>query len=145
MQVSHEWPGLPAGVKFDPSDVQLLEHLAAKCGVGNAKPHVLIDEFIPTLEEDKGICYTHPENLPGEATSKPLIFVWFFPSLCSSKYFITGNLMCKKLPIEINYQRMKQHKILLMLQNRKTNNLTTPFPKTPPFRCYIPVVEGLKP
>ncbi|RVW78587.1 suppressor of gamma response 1 [Vitis vinifera] len=88
--VSHEWPGLPAGVKFDPSDVQLLEHLAAKCGVGNAKPHVLIDEFIPTLEEDKGICYTHPENLPGEATSNPLIFVWFFPSLCSSKYFITG-------------------------------------------------------
>lgn len=69
LQVSHEWPGLPAGVKFDPSDVQLLEHLAAKCGVGNAKPHILIDEFIPTLEEDKGICYTHPENLPGEASS----------------------------------------------------------------------------
>ncbi|XP_057983286.1 SUPPRESSOR OF GAMMA RESPONSE 1-like isoform X2 [Malania oleifera] len=63
--VSTEWPGLPAGVKFDPSDAQLLEHLAAKCGVGNSKPHMFIDEFIPTLEGDKGICYTHPENLPG--------------------------------------------------------------------------------
>lgn len=63
--VSNEWPGLPAGVKFDPSDVQLLDHLAAKCGVVNAKPHKFIDEFIPTLKEDQGICYTHPKNFPG--------------------------------------------------------------------------------
>ncbi|KAK9272647.1 hypothetical protein L1049_003023 [Liquidambar formosana] len=63
--VSNDWPGLPAGVKFDPSDVELLEHLAAKCGVGNSKPHLFIDEFIPTLEVDQGICYYHPENLPG--------------------------------------------------------------------------------
>ncbi|KAJ7974661.1 NAC domain-containing protein [Quillaja saponaria] len=60
-----EWPGLPAGVKFDPSDTELLEHLAAKCGVGSSKPHMFIDELIVTLEGDKGICYTHPENLPG--------------------------------------------------------------------------------
>ncbi|KAI3463045.1 hypothetical protein Pfo_019708 [Paulownia fortunei] len=63
--VSHDWPGLPAGVKFDPSDVELLEHLAAKRGVEELEPHVFIDEFIPTLEGDEGICYTHPENLPG--------------------------------------------------------------------------------
>lgn len=63
--VSPEWPGLPVGVKFDPSDAELLEHLAAKCGVGNSKPHLFIDEFIPTLEGDQGICYSHPENLPG--------------------------------------------------------------------------------
>ncbi|KAG6659574.1 SUPPRESSOR OF GAMMA RESPONSE 1-like isoform X1 [Carya illinoinensis] len=63
--VSPEWPGLPLGVKFDPSDTELLEHLAAKCGVGNSKEHLFIDEFIPTLEEEQGICYTHPENLPG--------------------------------------------------------------------------------
>ncbi|PKI79152.1 hypothetical protein CRG98_000444, partial [Punica granatum] len=62
---NHDWPGLPAGVKFDPSKAELLEHLAAKCGVGDAKPHELIDEFIPTLKEEKGICYTHPKNLPG--------------------------------------------------------------------------------
>ncbi|KAG6493773.1 hypothetical protein ZIOFF_048776 [Zingiber officinale] len=60
-----DWPGFPAGVKFDPSDVELLEHLAARIGLGNSKPHVLIDEFIPTLEDDAGICYTHPQNLPG--------------------------------------------------------------------------------
>lgn len=65
-QVSNEWPGLPAGVKFDPSDVELLEHLAAKRAVGDLEPHMFIDEFIPTLEGYEGICYTHPENLPGE-------------------------------------------------------------------------------
>ncbi|XP_019185788.1 PREDICTED: NAC domain-containing protein 8-like [Ipomoea nil] len=63
--VSPEWPGFPAGVKFEPSDVELLEHLAAKCGEGNSEPHMFLDEFIPTLEGDEGICYTHPENLPG--------------------------------------------------------------------------------
>lgn len=65
-QVSHAWPGLPAGVKFDPSDVEIVEHLAAKCGVGKSNPHMFIDEFIPTLDMDNGICYTHPENLPGK-------------------------------------------------------------------------------
>lgn len=45
--------------------MELLDHLAAKLGVGKSKPHLLIDEFIPTLEEEGGICSTHPENLPG--------------------------------------------------------------------------------
>lgn len=57
---------LPAGVKFDPSDVEILEHLSAKCGVGSVKPHMFIDEFIPTVNKQEGICYTHPENLPGK-------------------------------------------------------------------------------
>lgn len=63
--ISHDWPGLPAGVKFDPSDLELIEHLAAKCGFGNYKPHKFIEEFIPTLDSNDGICCTHPENLPG--------------------------------------------------------------------------------
>ncbi|XP_043725491.1 SUPPRESSOR OF GAMMA RESPONSE 1-like [Telopea speciosissima] len=63
--VSVDWPGLPAGVKFDPSDVELLEHLAGKVRLGNSEPHLFIDEFIPTLEGDEGIYYTHPEDLPG--------------------------------------------------------------------------------
>ncbi|XP_052188498.1 SUPPRESSOR OF GAMMA RESPONSE 1-like [Diospyros lotus] len=63
--VSNEWPGLPAGVKFDPSDTEILEHLSAKCRVGNSKPHMFIDEFIPTVDKAEGICYTHPEDLPG--------------------------------------------------------------------------------
>ncbi|EPS68229.1 hypothetical protein M569_06541, partial [Genlisea aurea] len=64
--VSDDWPGLPAGVKFDPSDVELLDHLAAKHGGSeDLDPHVFIDEFIPTIDGDEGICYTHPEKLPG--------------------------------------------------------------------------------
>lgn len=71
--VYQDWPGLPAGVKFDPSDAELLNHLAAKCGVGDADPHALIDEFIPTLTEEHGICYSHPKNLPGDDISAFLL------------------------------------------------------------------------
>nr|AFK39167.1 unknown [Medicago truncatula] len=63
--VVKEWPGLPKGVKFDPSDQEVIWHLLAKCGVGNSKPHPFVDEFIITLEVNDGICYTHPQNLPG--------------------------------------------------------------------------------
>ncbi|KAK7407586.1 hypothetical protein VNO78_09539 [Psophocarpus tetragonolobus] len=61
--VAQEWPGLPKGVKFDPSDQEIIWHLLAKVGVGDSKPHPFIDEFITNL--DDGICYTHPQNLPG--------------------------------------------------------------------------------
>ncbi|PWZ21495.1 hypothetical protein Zm00014a_039966 [Zea mays] len=66
--VAMQWPGLPAGVKFDPSELELLEHLEQKVGLGDSRPHVLIDEFIPTIDNDEGICYSHPENLPGMKT-----------------------------------------------------------------------------
>ena len=59
-----DWLGLPAGVKFDPTDQELTEHLEAKVEAKNMKSHPLIDEFIPTIEEEDGICYTHPEKLP---------------------------------------------------------------------------------
>ncbi|KAL2347528.1 hypothetical protein Fmac_001528 [Flemingia macrophylla] len=62
--VAQEWPGLPKGVKFDPSDPEIIWHLLSKVGVGDSKPHPFIDEFITTLDEDDGICYTHPQNLP---------------------------------------------------------------------------------
>ncbi|XP_047064130.1 SUPPRESSOR OF GAMMA RESPONSE 1-like [Lolium rigidum] len=61
--VSSQWSGLPVGVKFDPTDMELLGHLEGK--VGRVASHVLIDNFIPTIKEEEGICYTHPENLPG--------------------------------------------------------------------------------
>ncbi|KAE8810597.1 NAC domain-containing protein 8 [Hordeum vulgare] len=61
--VSSQWPGLPIGVKFDPTDLELLGHLEGK--ISRAVPHVLIDDFIPTIGKEEGICYTHPENLPG--------------------------------------------------------------------------------
>lgn len=41
-------------------------HLLAKVGVEGLKSHPFINEFIPSVDEDDGICYTHPQNLPGE-------------------------------------------------------------------------------
>lgn len=61
-------PGLPAGVKFDPTDQELLEHLEGKARPDTRKLHPLIDEFIPAIEGENGICYTHPERLPGIVT-----------------------------------------------------------------------------
>ncbi|KAG8652266.1 SUPPRESSOR OF GAMMA RESPONSE 1 [Manihot esculenta] len=63
--VTQMWPGLPRGVKFDPTDQEIIWHLLAKVGVGGLDPHPFIDEFIPTVNKDDGICYTHPQNLPG--------------------------------------------------------------------------------
>lgn len=61
---------MPAGVKFDPTDQELIEHLEAKVkGKEENKKwsssHPLIDEFIPTIDGEDGICYTHPQKLPG--------------------------------------------------------------------------------
>lgn len=54
-------------MKFDPTDQELIEHLEAKVESieGHIKSHPLIDEFIPTIDGEDGICYTHPEKLPG--------------------------------------------------------------------------------
>ncbi|XP_015879020.3 SUPPRESSOR OF GAMMA RESPONSE 1 isoform X2 [Ziziphus jujuba] len=90
--VSSEWPGLPAGVKFDPSDAQLLEHLAAKCGAGNLSPHMFIDEFIPTLEGE-GIYCDHPENLPG--AKKDGSSVHFFHRIINA--YATGQRKRRKI------------------------------------------------
>ncbi|XP_057962446.1 SUPPRESSOR OF GAMMA RESPONSE 1 isoform X2 [Malania oleifera] len=63
--VNQDWPGLPGGVKFDPTEQQIILHLMAKVGVGDLKPHPFINEFIPTVDKNDGICYTHPQKLPG--------------------------------------------------------------------------------
>ncbi|XP_022725790.1 SUPPRESSOR OF GAMMA RESPONSE 1-like [Durio zibethinus] len=63
--VNQAWPGLPQGVKFDPSDQEIIWHLLTKAGVEDSKPHPFINEFIPTIENDDGICYAHPQKLPG--------------------------------------------------------------------------------
>ncbi|KAB2624328.1 NAC domain-containing protein 8-like [Pyrus ussuriensis x Pyrus communis] len=62
--VAQEWPGLPKGVKFDPTDQEIIWHLLAKSGVGDQKPHPFIDEFILTVDDDEGICCSHPRKLP---------------------------------------------------------------------------------
>ena len=55
---------LPAGVKFDPTDQELIEHLEAKVSVDSARFQSLIDLFIPNIDREHGICYTQPKKLP---------------------------------------------------------------------------------
>ena len=57
---------MPTGVKFDPMDQELIEHLEAKVSADSVRSHQLIDFFIPTIDSEHGICYTQPEKLPGK-------------------------------------------------------------------------------
>ncbi|CAO2835375.1 unnamed protein product [Amaranthus hypochondriacus] len=104
--ISCEWPGLPAGVKFDPSDAELLEHLAAKCGVEETNPHDFIDEFIPTLVRDKGICYTHPKDLPG--ATKDGTRIHFFHK--TSNAYASGQRKRRKIQNDENQENVRWHK-----------------------------------
>nr|QID05718.1 NAC15 [Fagopyrum tataricum] len=91
--ILHDLPGMPAGVKFDPTDVEILEHLAAKVHSDSRKLHPLIDEFIHTLDGENGICYTHPEKLPG--VSKDGLIRHFFHR--PSKAYTTGTRKRRKV------------------------------------------------
>jgi len=44
---------------------------------------MFFDEFIPTLEGEQGIFYTHPENLPGENSLSNL----YQFAQCTPSYF----------------------------------------------------------
>jgi hypothetical protein len=103
-QAKMECMALPAGVRFDPSDEELLVHLAAKMGHSNMMSHPLIDDFISFLDGEDGICGTHPEKLPGNNISVfclgMIIRSWLLlcsyifhpvfscPFLCNFKQFI---------------------------------------------------------
>uniref|UniRef100_A0A5B7BND2 Putative NAC domain-containing protein 8 n=1 Tax=Davidia involucrata TaxID=16924 RepID=A0A5B7BND2_DAVIN len=102
----HDLPGLPAGVKFDPSDNELLEHLEAKVRSDAHKLHPLIDEFIPTLEGENGICYTHPERLPG--VSKDGLVRHFFHR--PSKAYTTGTRKRRKVHTDVEGSETRWHK-----------------------------------
>ncbi|KAJ8556195.1 hypothetical protein K7X08_022953 [Anisodus acutangulus] len=89
----HHLPGLPAGVKFDPSDQEILEHLKAKVISDTHKIHPLIDEFIPTIDAENGICYTHPEKIPGVNKDGQVRHFFHRPS----KAYTTGNRKRRKI------------------------------------------------
>ncbi|KAJ9551152.1 LOW QUALITY PROTEIN: hypothetical protein OSB04_015197 [Centaurea solstitialis] len=95
-----DWVGLPAGVKFDPTDQELIEHLEAKVEDKNLKSHPLIDEFIPTIEGEDGICYTHPEKLPG--VTRDGLSRHFFHR--PSKAYTTGTRKRRKIQTECDLQ-----------------------------------------
>ncbi|KAG6473055.1 NAC domain-containing protein 73-like [Zingiber officinale] len=88
-----ELPGLPAGVKFDPTDQELLEHLEGKTRPELQRFHPLVDDFIPTIEGEDGICYTHPQKLPG--VSRDGIVRHFFHR--PSKAYTTGTRKRRKV------------------------------------------------
>lgn len=102
----HELPGLPAGVKFDPTDQELLEHLEGKVRSDAHKLHPLIDEFIPTLEGENGICYTHPEKLPG--VKKDGLVRHFFHR--PSKAYTTGTRKRRKVHTDAHGGETRWHK-----------------------------------
>nr|XP_027063498.1 NAC domain-containing protein 73-like isoform X2 [Coffea arabica]XP_027127682.1 NAC domain-containing protein 73-like isoform X2 [Coffea arabica] len=102
----HDLPGLPAGVKFDPSDQEILEHLEAKVRSDVHKLHPLIDEFIHTLEGENGICCTHPEKLPG--VSKDGLVRHFFHR--PSKAYTTGTRKRRKVHTDIDGCETRWHK-----------------------------------
>ncbi|XP_074338357.1 NAC domain-containing protein 75-like isoform X2 [Apium graveolens] len=95
-----DWVGLPAGVKFDPTDQELIEHLEAKVDDTELKSHPLIDEFIPTIEGEDGICYTHPEKLPG--VTRDGLSRHFFHR--PSKAYTTGTRKRRKIQTECDLQ-----------------------------------------
>ncbi|KAI3917663.1 hypothetical protein MKW98_021425 [Papaver atlanticum] len=95
-----DWLGLPAGVKFDPTDQELIDHLEAKVQAQNSKSHPLIDEFIPTIEGEDGICYTHPEKLPG--VTRDGLSKHFFHR--PSKAYTTGTRKRRKIQTECDLQ-----------------------------------------
>ncbi|KAK2645516.1 hypothetical protein Ddye_020711 [Dipteronia dyeriana] len=99
LEAKPDWLGLPAGVKFDPTDQELIEHLEAKVEAKDMKSHPLIDEFIPTIEGEDGICYTHPEKLPG--VTRDGLSRHFFHR--PSKAYTTGTRKRRKIQTECDH------------------------------------------
>ncbi|GAV87509.1 NAM domain-containing protein [Cephalotus follicularis] len=102
----HDLPGLPSGVKFDPTDQEILEHLEAKISSDTRKLHPLIDEFIPTLEGDNGICSTHPEKLPGVSKDGQIRHFFHRPS----KAYTTGTRKRRKVNTDEDGSETRWHK-----------------------------------
>ncbi|KAJ1282202.1 hypothetical protein BS78_03G033300 [Paspalum vaginatum] len=96
-----DWVGLPAGVKFDPTDQELIEHLEAKVKDEGSRSHPLIDEFIPTIDGEDGICYTHPEKLPG--VTRDGLSKHFFHR--PSKAYTTGTRKRRKIQTECDVHK----------------------------------------
>ena len=65
---------LPAGVKFDPTDQELIEDFEAKVSDDRARSHPLINLVIPTIDSEHDICYTQPEKPPGKTPIGRLFF-----------------------------------------------------------------------
>ncbi|KAF8031176.1 hypothetical protein BT93_D0396 [Corymbia citriodora subsp. variegata] len=104
--IVHDLVGLPAGVKFHPTDQEILEHLEAKIMGNVSKIHFLIDQFIPTLEGDDGICCTHPERLPGVSKDGQIRHFFHWPS----KAYATGTRKRRRVQKNADESETRWHK-----------------------------------
>ncbi|CAL9766664.1 unnamed protein product [Musa acuminata subsp. burmannicoides] len=98
--------GLPAGVKFDPTDQELLQHLEGKARSDPQRLHPLIDDFIPTIEGEDGICYTHPEKLPGVRSDGLVRHFFHRPS----RAYTTGTRKRRKVHTDVHGSETRWHK-----------------------------------
>ncbi|EPS73268.1 hypothetical protein M569_01489, partial [Genlisea aurea] len=98
--------GLPAGVKFDPSDLQILQHLEDQVSCDASKIHPLIHHFIPTIDGQKGICYTHPDKLPGLRRDGQVRHFFHRPS----KAYTTGTRKRRKVHTDVHGGETRWHK-----------------------------------
>ncbi|KAI3823955.1 hypothetical protein L1987_05401 [Smallanthus sonchifolius] len=105
-ELIHDLPGLPAGVKFHPTDQEIIEHLKAKVGCDTNELHPLIDEFIPTIKGETGICYTHPEKLPGVSNDGQIRHFFHRPS----KAYTTGTRKRRKVHMDAERGETRWHK-----------------------------------
>lgn len=82
---------LPLGLRFDPTDKELMEHLKAKVRDNGAGNHPLIGRFKPSMDIREGIYYTHPQNLPGVNMDDVRKYFFFLPSKaynCRTKVYL---------------------------------------------------------
>ena len=82
---------LPAGVKFDPMDQELIEHIEDKVSADSARSHPLIALFIPTIVNKHGICYTQLEKLRGKTPIDRLLAQTY--SFVYSSIFLDADLV----------------------------------------------------
>ncbi|KAL5647264.1 hypothetical protein ACJX0J_041619, partial [Zea mays] len=88
------------------TDQELLEHLEGEARSDTRKLHPLVDEFIPTIDGENGICYTHPERLPG--VSKDGLVRHFFHR--PSRAYTTGTRKRRKVHNDDDGGETRWHK-----------------------------------
>ncbi|GAU23519.1 hypothetical protein TSUD_39980 [Trifolium subterraneum] len=83
-----------------------MSHLLAKVGAGDSEPHPFIDEFITTIEEDNGICYTHPQHLPGVSQDGSVAHFFFHKAV---KAYSSGGRKRRRL-FDQDFGELRWHK-----------------------------------
>ncbi|KAE8659690.1 NAC domain-containing protein 10 [Hibiscus syriacus] len=89
-----------------PTKIRNFRALRGKVISDLRKLHPLLDEFIPTLEGENGICYTHPEKLPGVSKNGQIRHFFHRPS----KAYTTGKRKRRKVHTDEDGNETRWHK-----------------------------------